>query len=267
MIETMPDDPKAESDQSAGREYVQSLERGLAVIRAFGPDRAEMTLSEVAAATGLTRAAARRFLLTLQTLGHVRNDGRRFRLTPHVLTLGYAYLSALPWWQNAHPHMEEVVAALGESCSAAVLDGDDIVYVARVPARRIMTINLAIGTTLPAHVTSLGRVLLAEQEPAWLDRYLGRVELVARTPRTVTDPGQLRDIVMRARADGYALVDEELELGLRSLAVVLRDRAGRPLAALNVSASATRTTADAMVETYLPVLCEAARRITLTLPG
>ena len=266
----MPNDQTADREPPGppqGREYVQSLERGLAVIRAFGPERAEMTLSEVAAATGLTRAAARRFLLTLEALGHVQSEGRRFRLTPHVLTLGYAYLSALPWWQNAQPHMEDVVARLGESCSAAVLDGDDIVYVARVPARRIMTINLSIGTTLPAHVTSLGRVLLAEQAPEWLDRYFDRIHPVARTPRTVTDTVRLRQILSQARADGYALVDEELELGLRSLAVVLRDRAGRPLAALNVSASAQRTTAAAMVETYLPMLQEAARRITQTLPG
>ena len=254
------------SGRDGNSEFVQSLERGLAVIQAFGPDSPEMTISEVAEATGTTRATARRFLLTLEQLGHVRTNGKRFALTPHVLGLGYAYLSSLEWWHTAQPAMEDAVHELQESCSAAVLDGRDVIYVARVSATRIMSINLSIGTRLPAHVTSLGRVLLSHQPPEALDTYLADFVSQKYTERTKTSPEELREAIETARLKGYALVDQELETGLRSLAVPIYDRNGRILAALNVGTHAARTRLDEMTSRFLPVLHEASRKITAQLP-
>ena len=254
------------STRSPNTEFVQSLERGLAVIQAFGPDTPEMTISEVAEATATTRATARRFLLTLENLGHVRSDGRKFSLTPQILGLGYAYLSSLSWWQIAQPAMEDVVHELQESCSAAVLDGKDVVYVARVSATRIMSINLNIGTRLPAHVTSLGRVLLSHQPPESLDQYLAKIDPHKFTEHTKTDPGELRETIETARLKGYALVDQELETGLRSLAVPIYDRNGRILAALNVGTHAARTRLDEMTSHFLSALHDASRKMTAQLP-
>lgn len=242
-------------------DFVQSLERGLAVIRAFDAQRPELTLSEVARETGLTRAAARRFLLTLVELGYVRTDGRRFALRPRVLELGYAYLSSLSLPEVAQPHMEELVRAIHESCSVSVLDGDDVVYVARVPTHRIMRVAISVGTRFPACATSMGRVLLAAQPEAWLDDYLARVRLEPLTRRTVTDPQRLRAVLAKVRTQGYALVDQELEEGLRSIAVPLRDAAGAVRAAMNVSAHASRGTADVIRRELLPPLLDAARQI------
>ena len=247
-------------------EFVQSLQRGLAVIRAFGADRPDMTISEVAEATGTTRATARRFLLTLESLGHVRSNDRRFSLTPQVLELGYAYLSSLEWWQIAQPHMETAAHEIQESCSAAVLNGNEVIYVARVSTTRIMTINLSIGTRLPAYVTSLGRVLLAHQSPEYLDRFLADLAPKKFTDRTKTDQGELREVLDTVRLKGYALVDQELETGLRSLAVPILDRNGRILAALNVGTHAARTRLEDMISRFLPVLHEASRKITAQLP-
>src|SRR5512139_1746855 len=151
-----------------GQDFVQSLERGLAVIRAFDRDHPELTLSEVATATGVTRAAARRFLLTLAELGYVRSDGRLFALTPRVLELGYAYLSSMSLPEVAEPHLEALVATVNESSSVSVLDGTDVVYVARVPTSRIMTVSISVGTRFPAYATSMGRVLLAGLDDAEL---------------------------------------------------------------------------------------------------
>lgn len=254
------------TERATNSEFVQSLERGLAVIQAFGPDQSEMTISEVAAATGTTRATARRFLLTLEQLGHIRSDGRKFSLTPHVLGLGYAYLSSLNWWKIAQTAMEDVVQELQESCSAAVLDGKDVIYVARVSATRIMSINLSIGTRLPAHVTSLGRVLLSHQPPGVLDKYLADIVPHKFTERTKTEPDDLREAIETARMKGYALVDQELETGLRSLAVPIYDRNGRILAALNIGTHAARTRLDEMTGRFLPVLHDASRKITAQMP-
>src|ERR1700735_1166678 len=188
-------------------DFVQSLDRGLAVIRAFGPDRERLSLSEVAKATGLTRAAARRFLLTLVKLGYVRNDGREFSLRPRVLELGYAYLSGLALPEVAAPHLEELVAQLHESSSISVLDGHQIVYVGRVPTKRIMTVAISVGTRFPAYATSMGRVLLAALTDDELDRYLADVCLKALTGRTVTDPARLAAIVREGGRQGYSIVE------------------------------------------------------------
>jgi IclR family pca regulon transcriptional regulator len=242
-------------------DFVQSLDRGLAVIRAFGPGREQQTLSDVARAAGLTRAAARRFLLTLQELGYVNFDGRLFSLRPRVLELGYAYLSTLSLDEIAVPHMKELAAETRESSSVAVLDGEDIVYVVRVPTARIMTVAIAIGTRFPAHATSMGRVLLAALPSQALDRYLARDAFAALTRRTVTDPAHLRRILGDVATSGYALVDQELEDGLRSIAAPVRDRSGAVVAALNVSVHASRANLDTLRRTYLPALLDTTRRI------
>jgi len=240
---------------------VQSLDRGLAVIRAFGPDRERLSLSEVARATGLTRAATRRFLLTLVQLGYVRNDGREFSLRPRVLELGYAYLSGLALPEIAAPHLEELVATVRESSSISVLDGDHIVYVARVPTKRIMTVAISVGTRFPAYATSMGRVLLAGMSPDEFDAYLGRADLAALTGRTVTSPDQLRAIVSEVSRQGYAIVDQELEEGLRAIAAPIHGAGGAVTAAINVSAHASRVSLAAMKTDLLPGLLETARRI------
>ena len=253
------------SDADAGlaarsSDFVQSLDRGLAVIRAFGPDRERLSLSEVARVTGLTRAAARRFLLTLVKLGYVRNDGREFSLRPRVLELGYAYLSGLALPEVAAPHMEELVARLHESSSISVLDGHHIVYVVRVPTKRIMTVAISVGTRFPAYATSMGRVLLAQLSDDELERYLAEATFERLTSRTVTNPARLRTIVRDAARQGYAIVDQELEEGLRAVAAPIRG-ADVGSAAINVSAHASRVSMGAMRGQILPALLETARQI------
>jgi len=248
-----------------GPDFVQSLERGLAVIRAFDKDHPQLTLSEVAAITGVTRAAARRFLLTLVRLGYVRADGRFFSLSPRVLELGYAYLSSLSLPQVAQPHLETLVAEVNESSSVSVLDGPDVVYVARVPTSRIMTVAISVGTRFPAYATSMGRVLLAHLPDDDLESYLEKVHLDHLTNRTVTSRSALKAELSRVRAQGWALVDQELEEGLRAVAAPIRDRAGRVVAAINVSAHASRTSLESMRRTLVPPLVAAAARISADL--
>lgn len=244
------------------RHFIQSLARGLAVLQVFSRQHPAVTLSEAASLTGLTRATARRILLTLQELGYVRAEGRRFLPTPRVLAIGYAYLSSLDLWEGAEPHMAELAERTGESCSAATLDGAEVVYVARVPARRVMAVNLSVGARLPAYPTSLGRVLLAALGPAELDEHLAGVELRALTPRTVTDPARLRGIMQEVRGQGWALVDQELEDGVRSIAAPVRDRAGRVVAAMNVSGHAGRVSVQQLREQFLPLLLAAAKQVS-----
>jgi IclR family pca regulon transcriptional regulator len=259
--------PTAEPPEGQDREFVQSLARGLSIIQAFGAEREEMTLSEVAAETGLSRAAARRFLHTLQALGFVGQDGKRFFLRPPILCLGYAYLSSVPWWRVAEPFMEEVAASVHESCSASVLDGHEIVYLARVPTRRIMSVNLSIGSRLPAYCTSMGRMLLAHLPPDALDRYFAESSRPKLTERTETEEKPLRRLLAAARAEGYCLVDQELDAGVCSLAVPILDRAGRCIAALNVGANSMRFSGGRLLAEVLPVLQEASSKITRALPS
>jgi IclR family pca regulon transcriptional regulator len=249
------------SEDARGTHFVQSLERGLAVIRAFDADHPELTLSDVARATDLTRAAARRFLLTLTDLGYVRTDGRRFSLTARVLELGYSYLSALTLPEVAAPHLERLVAEIRESSSVSVLDGDDVVYVARVPTSRIMRVAINVGTRFPAYATSMGRVQLAGLPGEELESYLARADLRRLTAHTLSTPDALRAELDRIRAQGWALVDQELEEGLRSIAAPIRDRSRRVVAAVNVSAHASRASKETVRKTLLPPLLEAAARI------
>jgi IclR family transcriptional regulator, pca regulon regulatory protein len=248
-------------------DFVQSLERGLAVIRAFDRAHPELTLSEVAAATGVTRAAARRFLLTLADLGYVRADGRYFSLSPRVLELGYAYLSSLSLPEVAEPHLEALVAEVNESSSVSVLDGDDVVYVARVPTSRIMTVAISVGTRFPAYATSMGRVLLAGLSDDELASYLDGLRPDRLTARTVASAAALRTEITRVRAQGWALVDQELEEGLRAVAAPIRDRAGRTVAAVNVSAHASRTSLESIRRDVVPPLLATAARISADLPA
>jgi IclR family pca regulon transcriptional regulator len=245
----------------SGSDYVQSLDRGLSVIRAFDASRPELALSDVARETGLTRATARRFLLTLVRLGYVRQDGNRFSLRPRVLELGYSYLSALSLPELAQPHMETLVAQVNESSSIAVLDDTEIVYVVRVPTSRIMSITIAVGTRLPAYPTSMGRVLLAALDPEALDERLARMDIRSLTPTTVADVERLRRQLDRVRAQGWAAVDQELEQGVRSVAVPIRDAAGAVSAALNVSVHASRMTMPTLRKQVLPQLLQTAAAI------
>ncbi|WP_380169560.1 IclR family transcriptional regulator C-terminal domain-containing protein [Jannaschia sp. R86511] len=238
--------------------FVRSLERGLAVIRAFDARHQQLSLSDVARRTGLTRAAARRFLLTLVELGYVHQHEATFSLRPRVLELGFAYLSGLTLLEVAQPHMERLSNDLHESCSVSVLDGDEVVYVGRVHARKIMKAAINVGTRFPAYPTSMGRVLLAGAQPGWLEDYLRRVRPEPLTPLTVTDADRLRTVLAGVRADGFALVDQELELGLRSMAVPLHGRGGEVVAAMNISAPLERGSVAEITAELLPPLRRAA---------
>ncbi|MFG3113731.1 IclR family transcriptional regulator C-terminal domain-containing protein [Streptomyces sp. NPDC048197] len=249
------------SKQELGPEFVESMARGLITLTAFGAGRAALPLTAVAEATGLARATARRALITLEHLGYLALDGRLFRLTPKVLELGFAHLSGLTLPAIAQPHLAALVERVHDSASMAVLSGDDIQYVARVPTVRIMSVNITLGTRFPAYATSMGRALLAGLPPAEVSARLSLTDLRPFTRHTVTDEEALLGIVRQVRADGYALVDEELEEGLRSLAVPVRDRTGEVVAAVNVSTHAGRTTPAATRDALLPALRETATAI------
>ena len=246
---------------AADGDFVQSLERGLTVIRAFDAEHPTLSLSEVAAATGLSRAAARRFLHTLVHLGYMHNNGGRFSLRPKILELGYAYLSSLTLPEVAMPHLEELAEQVRESSSVSELDGEDVVYIARVPTKRIMRVTINVGTRFPAYATSMGRVLLAAQPDEWLDRYLSSVTLHSLTDHTITSPAGLRQELRKIRGRGWALVDQELEEGLRSLAAPIRNGDGRVVAAINVSTHAGRRSLQSIVRDLLRPLLATAERI------
>jgi IclR family pca regulon transcriptional regulator len=254
----------------AGVEPVQSLVRGLSVIRVFDAEHASLTMSDVARRAGLTRATARRILHTLVELGYVASDGRNFSLRPRVLELGHAFLSSMGLPALVQPHLEQLTEQTHESSSVAVLDGRDIVYVARVARQRIMAVAINVGTRFPAYTTSMGRVLLAHLSEDALASYLDGYEREAFTAHTITDAGRLRDEIARVRDQGWALVDQELEEGLRSISAPIHDRGGRVVAALNLAASSRRGDAPEVVEHLLPSLLDAAAAIDadvrITLP-
>lgn len=242
------------------RDFVQSLERGLAIIRVFSAERPALTVTEIAEATGLTRAAARRFLLTLVELGYVATDGRYYELTPRVLELGYAFLSGLSFPEVALPRVERLVAEVGEASEAAILDGHEIVYVVRVPGPALMTIAVNVGARMPAYATALGRVLLAGLPDDRVAELLDQVDPVALLPRTIVDRGELRAEIRRVREQGYALVDQELEEGLVAIAAPVHDRTGRVVAALNLSTHVGRKSAEEL-RAVVPALQRAAAEI------
>ncbi len=247
--------------EKSSDQFVQSFARGLSVIRSFGPNFTEMTITEIAARTSLSRAGARRILCTLQNLGYVRAQGRRFALTARILDLGYSYLSSLPFWNFAQPILENMVAKLHETSSIAVLDGPDIVYVMRVPTRRILTTNLSIGSRLPAYSHSMGRVLLGGLSEAELDRYFATVELKPFTRRTVIEPVRLRKIIAEDRKQGWAWVNGELEEGICGIAVPLLDANQKIIAAMNIVTNTGRSSKSRAIQTFLPELNRAAAQI------
>lgn len=249
--------------EGTGPDFIEALARGLDVIRAFEPRRPSMTLAEVAAATGLARPTARRILLTLRELGYVRaEDGAGFSLTPRVLELGVAYVRSMGLWEVARPHMEELSAQTGESCSIAQLDGSDIVYVARVAVPKIVTLAVQIGTRFPALQTSLGKVMLAALDPEEAERVLTEPSRSGLVPLWRPDRAEREAHLREVRARGWALTDEQLARGIRSVAAPLRDGSGRVIAALNVNTHAAETTTDRLLKHHLPLLLQAAGEIS-----
>lgn len=245
--------------------YVGALARGLAVIRAFDRGHEALTLAEVAKATVLPRATVRRSLLTLQALGYVASDGKQFRLTPRILALGYAYLASTPLPRVLQPALERVSELTRESCSASTLDGPEIVYVARAATRRIMSVGLAVGSRLPAFATAMGRVLLAALPGPEARTLIEAAPRPRLTPHTVTGLAELERALAVVAQQGYALVDQELEIGLCAIAVPIRNSAGAVVAAMNVSAQATRMGAPELVAEVLPHLREAAESVRSSL--
>jgi IclR family transcriptional regulator, pca regulon regulatory protein len=268
MRETNNNRPRIVSSENARvdeREFVQGLERGFAIVQAFGTDHRHQTIAEVAQRTGLTRAVARRYLLTLLRLGYVVQQNARFALTPRILDLGFTYLATIDVADVAQPVMEEIAASLHESCSAAVLDGHEVVYVARVQAKRIMSINLVVGSRLPAHATSMGKVLLAHLSPEALDAYFATAPLRPLTPQTITRPTDLRRVLAEVRQRGWAFSDQESEVGVRTVAAPLYNHNNQIDAALNISAHAARVSMRELKRRFLPVVLDGARRISRAL--
>jgi len=234
--------------------FVRAIARGFCIIEALGKPPGRHTLSEAAELAGLNRATARRILATLVSLNYCAADGRYFSLRPRALGLGLSYLNALPWWAYAQRALEDLRNEIGESCALAVLDEREIVYALRLPARRILSANLGIGSRLPAHLVSLGRVLLAALPPAERAGYLAKAELNPVTPRTVTDRAKLGDILSTVTEQGYAWVDGELDPAICGIAVPLRDQAGRVVAAVSINTiSGTLTEAGARKKYLVPL--------------
>jgi IclR family pca regulon transcriptional regulator len=252
---------------SKGRSHVESLARGLAVLKAFGDQHAQLTLSDMARIVSLPRASVRRSLLTLQELGYVQSDGRLFSLSPQVLTLARAYLESSPVPRLAQGFLENLSESLGQSCSLSVLHGDEVIYIARSTRRRIGSLHRDVGAHLPAHCTSMGRVLLAALPDSDLDSFLAGAELQSFTPYTVTGKSDLRAILEKVRRNGYCLLDQELEIDLRSIAVPVQSASGRTIAAMNVSAQASRSPKKQLTERFLPALREAAMKMRPLLIG
>ena len=247
--------------------FVQSLERGLAVIKSFGADSSEQTVAEVAHATGLDRFAARRLLLTLEAIGYVEQNGRHFRLRPQTLQLGYAYLSSLPWWHSAQMVSEKLTARIGVSSAVGVLDQHDVVYVAYASVQRFPLLwNRSVGIHLPAATTAIGRVLIAALPPEEARHWLAKANIKRYTPRTRTNRAELEEILQGVRNRGFALVDQELEIGLRSLGVPIINKSSVTVAGLSVSVLDGQAASESLVKRYLEPLREAAREINANLP-
>ena len=256
---------KLEAAAASDPNFMLSLARGLAVIRAFGEGQGPRTVAEVSQHTGLSRASVRRCLHTLCSLGYATANAGSYDLTPAVLALGYAYIGSTALTRAAQPVLERVAARLHESCSMAQLDGDEIVYVARIATQRIISIGLAVGSRLPAFCTSMGRVLIANLDEAARARYLAQVRLVPYTQRTIVDRAALQEEIERVRDDGYAIVDQEFEVGLRSVAVPVHGTGGSVVASINVGVQASRATTKMLQREFVPVLRAAATDIARTL--
>jgi IclR family pca regulon transcriptional regulator len=251
-----------ESGRGAGPDFIEALARGLDVLRSFRPGTPAMTLSEIAGVTGLARPTVRRILITLESLGYVRAAARGYALTPRVLDLGMAYVNALNMWEVARPHMEKLVAQTNESTSMAQLDGGDIVYVARVAVPKIVTLAVTIGTRFPAPATSMGKVLLAALPPTALPAVLTEPSRSGIAARWQPSAAELELALREVRAKGWALADQDLAPGIRSIATGVRDGDGRVVAAINVTVHAAETTVDTLLEEHLPRLLRTAADIS-----
>ena len=263
----MATSPETHAATDPGRSYVESLARGLAVMRAFREQNDRLTLSDVSRITGLSRAAVRRSLLTLEALGYAESSGRYFSLSPQVLTLAQAYLSSSPVPRVAQSFLEKVSERLGESCSLSILHHDEVIYIARSAKKRIGSLHRDVGTHLPAHCTSMGRVLLAALSDRELDAFLGHAKLESYTRNTITDADELRAAIDKVRRSNYCLVDEELEIDLRTLAIPIQNAPGRVIAAMNIGARASLTSRKQMLDDFLPVMREAAANMRPLLVG
>ncbi|OWY16880.1 IclR family transcriptional regulator [Thioclava sp. JM3] len=235
-------------------DFIASFAKGLRVIECFGAETPRLSIAEVAQATGFDRATARRCLLTLNAEGYAEYDGKFFTLTPKVLRLGMGALASLPLAQIVQPWLDQLTDRIGQSCSVSILDGTEIVYLARAAQRRVMSIGLMPGSRLPAHCTSMGRVLLAALPPEDARAAVEASDLTPRTAYSLTDPGEILARIDQVRRDGYAVIDQEVEIGLRSIAVPLYDIHGRVVAALNTGMAASADPAETLIETYLPEL-------------
>lgn len=256
-------------DAGAGpRDRIQSIERGFAVLLAFDDERQNPSLIEIANATGLSRPAVRRILLTLQHLGYVEpTEGSHWRLTPRVLTIGRHYTTSSAIVAVSQPHLGRLVEETQESASLSALDGDEVVYLARVPARRVLNVTAAAGTRVPAHATSMGRVLLAAAPPEAVERYLDDPGLQPLTPHTITDPERFRQALERVRQQGWALVSEERERGLIAVSAPVHDHTGRVVAAISSSSSTGRSSPGHLESQVVPVLTRIAKEISTELGG
>ncbi|MBF9050736.1 helix-turn-helix domain-containing protein [Roseobacter sp. HKCCD9010] len=252
-------------EKLSSRDFVSSLSRGLSILNSFSQTSRKMTLSQVAAETGMSRATARRFLLTLVKEGYVVTDGKMFDLTPKVLDLGFSVLSTIGVWDRARPFMERLSDQTGESVSAAILDGLDVVYVAGVQAHNIISVGITVGSRISAFYTANGRVLLAAQPEEHWDAIIKNAQLIPRTPRSVTKKAQFREILADVRQKGWSLVDQELELGLLSIAIPLHYRSGVLAGSINIAIPSVRATPEDMVEIYLPQLQDTADQIQKSL--
>jgi len=245
--------------------YVRAAARTLEVIRCFGAETPRLSLSDIARATGLDRATARRLLLTLRDLGYVRQEGRTFSLTPRVLELGYAFLSGLSLVEIARPYLQTVAQKLHETASLTVLEGDDVIYLDLASSSRIAAVQIKVGTRFKAHATSMGRVMLADLPADELEAVLDMVEHDERTERTVRTTDELRSEIHKAGEQGWAIVDQELEIGLTGVAAPIRDRSGRVVAAVNVSAHSSRRALNDLAEVYVPEIQQTAAAIAAEL--
>lgn len=259
---TIAEEIEAMTDPS----FMTSLARGLAVVRAFSDQRRSLTIAQISHKTGIPRAAVRRCLYTLKQLGYADSEQNNFFLKPKILSLGYSYLSSTPLTVSAQPCLNNISRTLNESCSLAVLDNGEVLYVARSATSRIMSIALNTGSRLPAYCTSLGRVMLSCLSEEALNNYLAHIKLRAYTDRTVVSVARLREILIEVKENGYAMVEEELEVGLRSIAVPVRGATGQVHAALNVGAQATRVSSRQLREEFLPVLMRGAQELSVLLP-
>jgi len=242
------------TDPTERPDFVTALARGLSVIRAFGPDRSQMSLADIAKRVSLPRATVRRSLITLETLGYVESDGRRFAVTPKVLALGNSYLSSSPLPRTVQPMLERLAESSGEACWAAILDEDEVLLVAGAKKNRLLSAGLSVGSRMPAFCSALGRILLAGLPDAKLEAYFSKVALRNYTSRTVTDYGAVRRAVRDAKANGFAIADGELESGLCSLAVPVVNHKGQLIASLNAVAPSSRVRGNEMIDRFMPQL-------------